>query len=251
LVDHSGAVEELLREHLVRGRIEAIARVEGNAAPQPTLDLARARAAYRDLCTLRDELRPDETVPLSLLASVPDLFSTDANAGLDSQRDALVTATKAACDELQQMRRREGLALADHLRERLAQLRANVAKVRDLCPRAVDRLRGRLRERIERLLSERDVPLDPGRLEHEVVLYAERSDVAEEIARLGAHCDQFMELMEKDEPQLGRRLDFLLQEMAREVNTLGAKIPDAETTPVVIEMKADVERMREQVQNVL
>jgi uncharacterized protein (TIGR00255 family) len=251
LVDHAGLVEDALRERLERGRIEAIARIEGASAAGPSLDFARARSAYRDLCVLRDELRPDEPVPLALLAHVPDLFTSDAGASDELAKRALVAATQAACEELQKMRKREGLALGDHLADRLGALKKNVERMRGLCPTVVDRMRVRLRERVERLLGERDVPLDPGRLEHEVVLYAERSDVAEEIARLGAHCAQFEELMRLEEPQLGRRLDFLLQEMAREVNTLGAKIPDAETTPVVIEMKADVERMREQVQNVL
>jgi uncharacterized protein (TIGR00255 family) len=88
-------------------------------------------------------------------------------------------------------------------------------------------------------------------VEHEVALFAERTDVAEEVARLDSHCDQFDELMNATGPAHGRKLDFLLQEMAREVNTLGAKTPEVEITRVVVEIKADVERMREQVQNVL
>ena len=104
---------------------------------------------------------------------------------------------------------------------------------------------------LEKLLADRDLELDQGRLEHEVALFAERTDVAEELARLTSHCDQFVELMQSTGPSHGRKLDFLLQEMAREVNTLGAKTPEVEVTRSVVELKADVERMREQVQNVL
>ncbi len=108
-----------------------------------------------------------------------------------------------------------------------------------------------MRERIRKLLDEQGMSLDEGRLEHEVAVYADKADVAEELARLRSHCDQFVDLMQSTGPTHGRKLDFLLQEMAREVNTIGSKISDADITRLVVEMKADVERMREQAQNIL
>ena len=95
----------------------------------------------------------------------------------------------------------------------------------------------------------RDIAIDPARIEQELVLLMERSDITEELTRLGSHADQMTAYMQEDEP-LGRRLDFLLQEMAREINTIGAKSQDLRTSHAVVELKAEIERMREQVQNV-
>ena len=109
--------------------------------------------------------------------------------------------------------------------------------------------RARLEERLERLLKDTSVALDQGRLELELALLADRTDVTEELVRLDSHFDQIERLLSSEE-LIGRRLDFLLQEVGREVNTVGAKSQDAELSHVVVEMKAEIERMREQVQNV-
>lgn len=252
LSDHGAGLEELVRKKLDRGRIEVLSRMEGATRPIPVLDVVRAKAVYTQLCELRDELDPNEPVPLSLLSSVPDLFVTHGGPEPAKVQKALLQAAAAACKSLDLMRDREGEALADDLSGRLERLRAHLAQVRGFCPKVVENHRRRLRERLERLLADRSVDLEPGRLEHEVALFADKSDVAEEVARLAAHCDQFGELMQEEASGLvGRRLDFLLQEMAREANTLGSKSPDVEMTRLVVELKADVERMREQVQNVL
>jgi uncharacterized protein (TIGR00255 family) len=101
------------------------------------------------------------------------------------------------------------------------------------------------------LLEGSTVTLDPGRLEHEVALQADRSDVSEELTRLQSHCQQFGALLGEGDEPIGRRLEFLLQEMGREVNTLGSKVSDLQVTGCVLDLKAELERMREQVQNVL
>ncbi|MEM9071801.1 MAG: YicC/YloC family endoribonuclease [Myxococcota bacterium] len=251
LNEHIPALEELARKRLRRGRIELSIRTDGRLERPPRLDLDLARDAFQQLRTLRDELTPEEDVPLSLLANVPGLFAPPAPPERSTLRDALLTACTGACDALDSMRRREGEALAEDLGARLEAIRAKLAQVAILCPTVVDAQRARLRERIDRLLADRKVPVDEARLEHEIAIFAERTDVAEEVARLRSHCNQFSELMQSTGPMHGRKLDFLLQEMGREVNTLGAKTPQIEITRTVVEMKADVERMREQVQNVL
>ena len=251
LADHTSAVEEVLRKRARRGRIEASVHVEGAAVGLPTLDVAAARAAFEDLGRLRDELRPEEVVPLSLLSSVPDLFKMNGGPGKEEVRAALRYATEAACLALDEMRAREGSALADDLRHRLGRTREHIEEVKLRCPDAVESHRQRMRERLERLLAEVEVPLDLGRLEHEVALFADRSDVAEEVSRLGIHCDQFDELIASGGDSLGKKLGFLLQEMGREANTLGSKSHDVALARRVIELKADIERMREQIQNVL
>jgi uncharacterized protein (TIGR00255 family) len=250
LGDLAALAEDVVRRQLDRGRIEVAARIDGEALVAPKLDVARARAAFAELCTLRDELRPGEPVPLSLLASVPDLFASRWVPPAEEAREALAAAAERAIAALSEMRAREGTALAADMRARLDTICRRVSDLRERAPSLVDQQRRRLEERIERLLREGAVPVDPARLEQEVVFYADRVDVTEELTRLSSHCAQFRELMAGDERAIGRRLDFLLQEMNREANTIGSKIADVDVARQVVEVKAELERLREQVQNV-
>ncbi len=249
--EHAGLAEEVARRRLGRGRVEVGGRFEGAAVSPPRLDTARARAAFEQLAALRDELAPDEPLPLGLLSAVPDLFATESGPPGEETRAAVEAATEAACAAVSEMRRREGEALGADLRERLVRIRAHAAHLRERAPEVVDAYRRKLGERLERMLRETRVELDAGRVEHEVVLFADRADVTEELTRLSSHCDQVAELLEGEPAAVGRRLDFLLQEMNRETNTIGAKSSDADITRTVVEMKAELERIREQVQNVL
>ncbi len=249
--DQAAALEELVRKRLSRGRIEVTVRTEGRLERPAQLDMDVARAALEQLKRLRDEVAPDDPVPLALLHNVPGLFTSAAPADSSALGKVLLQAGKQACDDLDAMRVREGKTLAQDLGGRLEGIRAKLAQLAMLTPNVVDTHRARLYEKIDRILTEKQVAIDEARLEHEIALYAEKTDVAEEVTRLRSHCDQFSELMQSTGPVHGRKLDFLLQEMGREVNTLGAKTPDIEITRVVVELKADVERMREQVQNVL
>lgn len=251
LTEHVAALEELAGKRLRRGRIEIGVRVDGRLEPAPVLDVGVARAAFEQLRALRDELAPGEPMPFGLLSSVPGLFVPGVPEEGGALREALADVLGRACEAVDTMRLREGSALAEDLSTRLESMRAKLAQIRHLAPGVVASQRTRLRDRVARVLGDVDAPLDEVRLEHEVALFAERTDVAEEVARIGAHCDQFDELMHATGPAHGRKLDFLLQELAREVNTLGAKTPEIEITRIVVELKADIERLREQVQNIL
>lgn len=253
LLEHSSFVEEQARNFLGRGRIEVTGRLSGDALGAPVLDVARARAAYEQLLALRDALSPREPLPLSLLASVPDLFVSRGLPDLRAAREALARATEQACRGVCEMRAREGIALATDLAHRVDRLVEHVGQIEERVPETVEVARRKLRERIEKLLLQGGaVPVDEGRLEQEIAVFADRCDVTEECTRLRSHTQQFRVLLASGAPEaLGRRLDFLLQEMARESNTIGAKSADSEVARLVVELKADIERMREQVQNVL
>jgi len=147
------------------------------------------------------------------------------------------------------MRAREGAALAVDLAKRLEAARRLAKDIAARSPDVVEIHRNRLRERAQKLKAHTEIDVDNGRLEQEIALFAERIDICEELTRLDSHCDQFTALVAGHEA-CGRRLDFLLQEMAREANTVGAKSPDAIITHAIVELKAEIERMREQVQNV-
>ncbi len=244
-------VERVIRARLERGRVDVTARFEGQTLPQPTLDLDRARAVYGELAALRDALNPDEPLPLALLSSVPDLFVSNRSIDEEALDRALEQAAEAACNAVMAMRDKEGDALTTEIASRLSELGASVGALRVAVPAMVESRRARLRDRLDALLAGADAELEPARLEQEIAILADRSDVAEELVRLDSHRDQMLELIENSSAPVGKRIDFLLQEMAREANTIGSKVQDGAMTTHVIALKACVEQMREQAQNVL
>ena len=250
LSDQSFFVEQQARERLERGRYDIGVRLEGPALPRLEFDVSRARAAYEALARLRDEVAPGTDLPVSAVTALPDLVAANTLLDQGEVRHALTTALTTVLVELDAMRRREGDALASELRKRLEGARTSCEAIAQRSEDGVEQARDRLRDRLERLLKDASVPLDPGRLENEMAILADRSDITEEIARLASHFDQFEGLLDEAVP-VGRRLDFLLQEIAREANTVGAKSQDAPLAYLVVELKAETERMREQVQNVL
>lgn len=249
LTDQSFFIEQLARESLARGRFDVGVRLEGAALPPPVFSIERARALYRGLCHLRDELAPGTDLPITALTGMPDLVTTPTTADSVGARASLKAAFEAALARLDEMRLNEGVALTRELQTRLDSARRLRLTISARGGQMLEGYRTRLRERLERLLSDSGVQLDPGRLEAEIVILADRSDVTEELVRLESHFEQFARLLEADGP-VGRRLDFLLQEIGRESNTIGAKSQDAPIAHLVVEMKAELERIREQVQNV-
>ena len=244
-------VERVIRARLERGRVDVSARFEGQTLPQPALDLDRARAVYGELAALRDALNPDEPVPLALLSSVQDLFVSNRSIDEEALDRSLERAAEAACDAVMVMRDKEGDALAAEFGTRLSELGASIGALKIAVPEMVEGRRARLRDRLDALLAGADAKLEPSRLEQEIAVLADRSDVAEELVRLDSHRDQMLELIENSSAPVGKRIDFLLQEMAREANTIGSKVQDGAMTTHVIALKACVEQMREQGQNVL
>lgn len=249
LPELAAAVEAIARERLTRGRFDVTVRLEGSALGAVTLQQDRARSVFAALAALRDELAPGADVPLSLLAAVPELFVPSIEQAGDVVRAALARAFDAALESLDAMRRREGLALREDIVGRIATLRRLAGAIGERAPIVVDVYKKKLQERADRLRAGSDVQIDAGRLEQELALFADRVDITEELTRLESHCSHFETLLSSPEA-LGRRLDFLLQEMAREANTVGSKSQDATIAHAVVELKAEIERMREQVQNI-
>jgi uncharacterized protein (TIGR00255 family) len=154
-----------------------------------------------------------------------------------------------ALDRLQQMRREEGQAMATELLQYRDAIRTFLKVIRERIPHVATAYRDRLFERVQSFLSEHDIKLDRNDLIKEVSIFSERSDIAEEVTRLNSHLDQFQAFMEEPESP-GRKLDFLTQEMFREVNTIGSKANDVEISRQVVEIKGTLEKIRELVQNV-
>jgi uncharacterized protein (TIGR00255 family) len=239
----------LVKERLARGGVDvSIRRVAGAGGLAPRVDAQLAEAYARAFAELQARL------DLATGATLADILSADGvvrleerDVDLDAAREAVRAGLSAALEALVEMRAREGAALARDLAGRLDTIEALAARVAALTPEAVDHHRARLEERVVELA--RGIALDPARLAQEVALLADRSDVTEELIRLGSHVAQVRGLLASGEPA-GRKLDFLVQEMHREVNTTGSKSQSAEIAGVVVALKAEIERMREQVQNV-
>jgi uncharacterized protein (TIGR00255 family) len=248
LLAHAFYVEQLARERLSRGRFDIGVRLDDNGGGA-RFSLSKARSVYESLLKVRDELAPGTEVPVAALAALPQLLVDTSRSSSQGVEQGLSSAFSVALTRLDEMRLREGEALSRELAERLTKLRALSQDAKTLSHGAAERQLGRLRERVGRLLSDAVTSPDPGRLETELALMADRSDVTEELVRLGSHFDQFEALLAEQAP-VGRRLEFLLQEMSREANTLGSKSQDVKLSHLVVNIKSELEKIREQVQNV-
>lgn len=248
-------LRELVRERLERGRVVLEVRLEGADAAGPRLELDRERveACLKAIETLREEYALPGRPDLALLVS--------ATGGLLREREAEVselvplTRVRRACsgalDELLRMREREGERLAADLREKVDFLKERLGRVEELAPRRLERERDRLRAAVGELLEEAGAEPEEDRLAREIVMLADKWDIGEEVVRSRSHLDAFEELLESPAGEaVGKRLDFLAQELLREINTMGAKANDAEISREVVEMKDWVEQIREQAENV-
>jgi uncharacterized protein (TIGR00255 family) len=197
---------------------------------------------------LRDRYQLDSGISVQTLAGLPDLFAWEHTALSDEETWALLkNVIGKACDNMEAMKAREGDALTRDFEQRLDLLREQLVMISDRAPLRPLEAKQRLLTRLQPLLD--DVEIDPIRLAQELALMADRLDCTEECVRLSAHIDQFRSLIEGSE-LAGRKLNFLLQEMNREANTIASKSNDVQMTRAVIVIKEETERLREQVQNV-
>jgi uncharacterized protein (TIGR00255 family) len=242
-------VDGLLRASLVRGHIDAQLHFRA-AETARSVNSARVREVYAALAALANELTPGQPLPLQAVLAVPGVVESAAPVDADQAKQAARAATQTAIAALIEMREREGAALGADLRERLSSLREHARWVEAQRPRVLQGYRDRLLARVERLLEGTDIAVDASRLAQEVAWLADRSDIAEELTRLDVHLGELADSLARG-GVVGRKLDFIVQELGREVNTLGSKANDAAIAQRVVDMKAELERIREQVQNIL
>lgn len=244
-------VLKTLQGRFARGRFDVTVLEELTEERLCKLHLNRPLAyAYLDAVkTLQSELGLAGEVTLELLLSQSDLFSLEGEEPGAAVADwpAVRTALEGAMNAIAEMRREEGTALDAALVGHLELVEATLATIATRAPDVVQSYKSRLELRLKHLLEGKSV--DPVRLEQEVAILAERSDIAEETTRIASHLRQFRDLIQQQGPH-GRRMEFLLQEMQREANTIGAKANDAKTSHDVIALKSILEQLREQVQNI-
>ena len=241
-------IREALREQLERGKVTVTISVDGESEGLPRADVERARAYADALKTLADELGLREEPDLALLSGFRDVIRPRA-AELDPEKawEAIRPAFQQALDGFLAMRRKEGEALERDVAGRLDAIEEELDAVMERAPERVPAYADRLKERIGELLDQ--VPVDEARLAQEIAVYADRIDISEECTRLESHLGQARSLMEGEDPS-GRSLNFLLQEMHREINTIGSKANDGGINHRVVGMKEELEKIREQVQNI-
>jgi uncharacterized protein (TIGR00255 family) len=248
LLEHR--LRELVSARLTRGKVSlSVGFEELDAAPGKYLINRKAAKSYlRQLNEVKKELRLSGQIDLHDLLLLPEISQAEPEA-LDEELvwSGVKKAADKALVELILMRRREGAAMARDMNQRLRIINRLVKKITKGSTNSVEKYRRKLSTRIEELLQSKEV--DPERLEQEVALFAERSDISEECTRLMSHIQQFQKSVNLNEP-VGKRLTFILQEMNRETNTIGAKCSEAEIASAVIAAKEELEKLRELAQNV-
>jgi uncharacterized protein (TIGR00255 family) len=241
----------LITRQVVRGRLEVKVQIkdgsEGTVAFE--IDWARAKAMHGALAQLSDKLDLEDDISVDHLLSMGGMIKPVEKM---DESDGIWLAAKEcltrALNDLETMRGKEGDFIADDLLARLDFIETCLIEIRDDSSDLLNRYQERLKERIAALTQE-TVELDPGRLAQEAAYLADRSDISEEIVRAESHVKQFRHIMDSEEPG-GRKLNFLLQELHREFNTIGSKIGHADTTHRIVNVKAELEKIREQIQNV-
>ena len=243
-------LKEIIRSQVSRGRIDVFLRLDslGEEKVQLSVDLDLAEQYFRVFHDLKERLRLKDEITLSLLAGAKDLITAKEELGdMEPYWQEILPVLRQSLKNMDDMKRFEGESLTKDLQHRLDYITEQLQMIKQQFPLRLKAFLTRLQDRLRSLLE--GMETDPSRFQQEVAFLAERTDITEEIVRAESHLVQFGSLLEGNEP-VGRKMDFLLQEIHREVNTVSAKANDAEISQRVVEIKSELEKIREQVQNV-
>ena len=239
-----------ISEKFKRGRIEVFIKFDGESADvsKVNLNLDIARDYFNVLNRLNDEFNLQSPVTIQTLAGFRDIFTPPVESQLDADfLDAVEKTYLQALEILAGMRQEEGLSLFQDMQMRLREIAEIMIQIKSRAPQVVMEYQKRLSERVKELTE--GYTLDDARLAQEVAIMADRTDITEEIVRMKSHIEQFEALLQSEGTE-GRKIDFLLQEMNREINTIGSKVGDVPITRHVIDVKSELGKLREQAQNI-
>ncbi|WP_163338039.1 YicC/YloC family endoribonuclease [Desulfopila sp. IMCC35008] len=243
-------IRKLVSEFHQRGRVDLVVSVSGDFTDLLELKVNSSLAAtymetFREMA---DTFKLTAPSTVTELAACPDVLTREQKEDdVDSIWPTVEQAIKQMLSNCEMMRSQEGATMADDLRARLTLFSQTVASIEASVPVLLVQRENSLRERLQKLLE--NVELDPQRLAQEIAILADKTDVTEEIVRLKSHIQQFTSFLDED-GAVGRKLDFLIQEFLREVNTIASKINDADIAHLTVDLKSELEKMREQVQNI-
>lgn len=243
-------VRNFIKQRLSRGRVEFFVQVDNSSLPEQKLelDVALAKDLHFALQSLKEVLGIPGEIRIETMANFKDIFGhKEVEIDLEKEWAFLQGALEGALNGLEKMRSQEGLTLREDFLCRLQTIEEMIGAIEEKAPGVLRASHDRLAERVRELSGA--LSIDEGRLAQEVAYLAERSDITEELVRIRSHLNQFREMLDRPEP-MGRKLEFLLQEINREANTIGSKASDAGMAQVIVGVKSELEKMREQVQNV-
>lgn len=247
--EHEPELRRLLNSEVIRGKADLSIYIEGvEEGRMQQLDRTLFDHYFKELSEMADAKGLSKDTLMSDIIRMPDVMRPIKLEVNEEDWPIIREIVTEAISAFQQFRKDEGMQLANDLRTRVENIRALMEQVTPYEPERIATVRQRLEERLQEISTQSE--LDPGRIEHELVFFIEKYDVTEEKVRLSAHCRYFMETMDSD-PQAGRKLAFIAQEMGREINTLGSKANHAEIQKLVVHMKDELEKVKEQVLNVL
>lgn len=243
-------IRTFLRERLVRGKVDfTISHEPAEKGEGPVLNKTLAMHYYRQLKELEQNIENNGNEDyLALITRFPDVFAADETVPDEKGWKILMDAIKEAADKVTLFREHEGSVLEKDFRNRIAVILQLLQQVGKYEKTRIDRVRERIIKSLNEHLT--DVQYDKNRLEQELIYYLEKFDVTEEKVRLKKHCDYFLEVMSSEET-VGKKLAFVLQEIGREINTLGSKANDADMQKIVVLMKDELEKIKEQMLNIL
>jgi len=243
-------IKEMIRSEVSRGKIDVTLRLDqtGNGRIQFDIDFHLAEQYYNALKSLSERLHLKGDVTLELLAGVKDLITVkEETFEVDPYWQEVEPILRASLKDMDQMKRMEGESLFKDLEQRVSRIISELEAIKKQFPSSLNNYLNRLRDRLRSLLNGMEV--DFVRFQQELAFWAERTDITEEITRVESHISQLVNLLKMDEP-VGRKIEFLIQEIHREVNTISAKANDGEISQRVVEIKGELEKVREQVQNI-
>lgn len=242
-------VREFVSEKISRGKVDVYINYSSfGQNAQVKLDTNLAKAYVDSLNTLKKMFEIHDDINLSLLTRFPDIMTLETvEQDMEELWLILKEALEMAFNALVEMRNREGERLKNDLLEKVVLVKGFAEKIEEKSSGIVDEYKNKLYDRIKELTK--DIPIDENRLLTEVAVFADKASIDEEIVRLGSHMDQLKKALNFNGP-VGKKLDFIIQEMNREVNTIGSKISDLDILNSVISIKTEIEKIREQVQNI-
>lgn len=243
-------IKKIASERISRGKVDIYVGIEycETSDRKIYLNTELAKEYLTALWQMRDELGLRDDISVMNVARLPDIFRAERlEEDEDKLWEAVSSVVRAALDEFTAMREREGERIEKDLTDRIEYMRSVAAKVEQRSPETVEEYKNRLYTKIKEVLDGKEV--DEARVLTEVAIFADKVAVNEETVRLCSHFDEFYKIISSDEPA-GRRLDFLIQEINREINTTGSKANDIEIARYVVELKGETEKLREQVQNI-
>ena len=249
------AVRKTVSKGVSRGKTDVYINYEAMADQDVSISFnAELADSYMAALTaIKERYNIDERISVSSISRFPDVISTgkgaDDEQAMNELKEVLFEAVGDAVINLVAMREKEGLALKNDILDKLVIIADMIGKVEARVPLAIEAYKERFISRLRETLNASSVEIDEARILTEIAIFADRACVDEELTRFASHIVQMREILDKGD-SVGRKLDFLVQEMNREVNTIGSKAHDSEITQIVVDLKSEIEKIREQVQNI-